>query len=208
PSVYGTITIGGTKDGKVTAFEADSYGTPGVATGGTVGPMPYVYPFDKFSWAKHTVVRTNTQKQRAMRAPGHPQACLLTDSALDDFAAEIGMDPMQVRLLNLPPNDANAVKNAPLSIAALRHTIYTKEIEIAAELSKWKEKWHPPGKTKGPIKHGIGMALHTWGGQASGQPNECTVLIAQDGSVTARTSTQDLGTGQRTVTATVIAEIL
>ncbi len=52
------------------------------------------------------------------------------------------------------------------------------------------------------------MALHTWGGQAAPQPNECTVIIAPDGSVTAQTSTQDLGTGQRTVTAIVVAEIL
>jgi xanthine dehydrogenase YagR molybdenum-binding subunit len=52
------------------------------------------------------------------------------------------------------------------------------------------------------------MALHTWGGQASPQLNECTVIIASDGSVTARSSTQDLGTAQRTVTAIVVAEIL
>ena len=39
------------------------------------------------------------------------------------------------------------------------------------------------------------MALHTWGGQAAPQLNECTVIIASDGSVTAQSSTQDLGTG-------------
>jgi xanthine dehydrogenase YagR molybdenum-binding subunit len=55
------------------------------------------------------------------------------------------------------------------------------------------------------------MAIHTWGGGAAGNkppPNECTVRIARDGSVTAETSTQDLGTGQRTVTAIITAEIL
>ncbi len=75
-------------------------------------------------------------------------------------------------------------------------------------MAKWKDKWHPPGQTPGIIKHGIGMALHTWGGRAAPQLNECTITIASDGSVTARTSTQDLGTGQRTVTALVTAEIL
>src|SRR5205823_12721021 len=62
----------------------------------------------------------------------------------------------------------------------------------------------------GIVRHGIGMALHTWGGNAAGgnTPNECSVTISRDGSVTAATSTQDLGTAQRTVTAIVAAEVL
>jgi len=168
--------------------------------------LPYVYPFEYKR--KHTRIRTNAQPQRAMRAPNHPQSCTLTEFVLDDLAAKLDMDPMQLRLKNLPPNDPLAVQSAPHSLAALRHTIYTREIEIAAALSKWKEKWHPPGKTPGVVKQGIGMALHTWGGQAQGSRNECTVTISADGSVTARTSTQDLGTGQRTVTALITAEIL
>ncbi len=208
PSAYGKVKIGATKDGKVTAYEVDCYGTPGVGLSDTVtfNALPYVYPFEHKR--KHVRIRTNTQLQRAMRAPNHPQNCALTEFILDDLAAKLEMDPMQLRLKNLPQNDPNAMQNAPHSLPALRHTIYTREIEIAAALSKWKEKWHPPGKTPGIIKHGIGMALHTWTGQAVPQRNECTVIISADGSVTARTSSQDLGTGQRTVTALVTAEIL
>jgi xanthine dehydrogenase YagR molybdenum-binding subunit len=206
PSAFGTVTIAGTQDGKVTAYDVDTYGTPGIGMGATVGPLPYVYPFQHRR--KHTVVRLNTGLQRAMRAPGHPQSCYFTDCAVDDLAAKLGLDPMQVRLKNLPANDPDAVNNAPTSLNALKNTIYTKEIEIAAEMAAWKDKWHPPGKGNGVVKHGIGMALHTWGGQAMPVLNETTVLIAADGSVTARSSTQDLGTGQRTVTAIVVAEIL
>jgi xanthine dehydrogenase YagR molybdenum-binding subunit len=208
PSAYGKVKIGATKDGKVTAYEVDCYGTPGVGLSDTVtfNALPYVYPFEHKR--KHVRIRTNTQLQRAMRAPNHPQNCALTEFILDDLAAKLEMDPMQLRLKNLPQNDPNAMQNAPHSLPALRHTIYTREIEIAAALSKWKEKWHPPGKTPGIVKHGIGMALHTWTGQAVPQRNECTVIISADGSVTARTSSQDLGTGQRTVTALVTAEIL
>jgi xanthine dehydrogenase YagR molybdenum-binding subunit len=214
PSAYGKVKIGGTKDGKITAVQVDSFGTPGVGGGATVGPLPYVYAVEIAGKpvldykTKHTIIRLNSGSQRAMRAPGHPQSCYLTDCAVDDLAAKMGIDPLQVRIKNLPPNDPEAVQNAPQSLAALRHTIYTAEIEKAVELSDWKKKWHPPGKTQGPIKHGIGMALHTWGGQASPQANECTILISSDGSVTAQTSTQDLGTAQRTVTAIVAAEIL
>jgi len=60
------------------------------------------------------------------------------------------------------------------------------------------------------VKRGIGMAVHTWGGfAAGGNPgNETTVTISRDGSVMVESSTQDLGTGQRTVSAIIPAEIL
>jgi xanthine dehydrogenase YagR molybdenum-binding subunit len=208
PSAYGTVKIGGTLDGTVTAYEANTYGSPGVGGGSTVGPLPYVYPFENKT--SHTIVRLNTQTQRAMRAPGHPQSCYFTDCALDDLAAKLNVNPLRLRYKNLPQNDPEAIKSAPTSLAAMRNTIYKKELTIAARLSGWRDKWHPPGKgpNHGPIKHGIAMALHTWGGQASPQKNECTVIVAADGSVTARSSTQDLGTAQRTVTAIVVAEIL
>jgi xanthine dehydrogenase YagR molybdenum-binding subunit len=208
PSGYAKVKIAGTKDGKITAYEADSHGSPGVANARTIGPIPYVYPIPNTK-VKFTMVRLNAGGQRAMRAPGHPQACVLTDCPIDDLAAKMDMDPLQVRLMNLPQNDQAAIMNAPQSINALRNTIYTDEIKIAADLAKWKDKWHPPGKgpAKGPIKHGIGMALHTWGGSA-GKPNDISVTISSDGSVLVRASTQDLGTGERTVLPIVVAEVL
>ena len=51
------------------------------------------------------------------------------------------------------------------------------------------------------------MALHTWGGRAS-FPNDIKVTISSDGSVLVESSTQDLGTGERTVLAVVVAEVL
>jgi xanthine dehydrogenase YagR molybdenum-binding subunit len=205
PSAFGTVKVAATKDGTITAFEADTYGSPGVGTASsTVGPLPYVFPFEYRR--NHTIIRLNLSKHRAMRAPGHPQACYFTDCAITDLAAKLGMDPMEVMLKNLPQSQKS---DLPTDWKAVINKVYSDEIHIAAKLSGWKDRWHPPGKGgKGPIKHGIGMALHTWGGRAQGSPNDCTVLIAADGSVTAQTSTQDLGTGQRTVTAIVVAEIL
>lgn len=217
PSAYGTVKIAGKKDGTITAYAVECHGTPGHAGGATVnlGLLPYVYVDIPNIKRKHTIVRTNAGGARAMRAPGHPQNCVLTECPIDDLAAALGLDPMQVRIKNLPLNDEAAAKNDPLAWLGQRHTVYSKEIEIAAKMSGWKEKWHPPGKgpEKGPIKTGIGMGLHTWGGSAvgeiNGQPaNDCTVIISRDGSVTAQTSTQDLGTAQKTLTALVVAEIL
>jgi xanthine dehydrogenase YagR molybdenum-binding subunit len=209
PSAYGTVRIAANREGVVQAFEVDCYGSPGAGNGATVnlGLLPYVYT-PRFVKRRHRVVRLNAGIARAMRAPGHPQNCVLTDQPLDDLAARLNLDPLQVRLRNLPPNQPDAVQNAPQSINALRHTIYTDEIGIARRLSDWDRKWHRPGEGgRGPIKHGIGMALHTWGG-AGGPNNDTRVTISRDGSVLVEASTQDLGTGARTVEAIVVAEVL
>jgi xanthine dehydrogenase YagR molybdenum-binding subunit len=211
PSAYGKVKIGGKKDGTITAYAIDCYGTPGYTGGNTVNLnfLPYVYQDAIENFTRlHTVAFTNAGGARAMRAPGHPQNCILTEFAIDDLAAKLEIDPVIIRRKNLPPNNPKANK---IEWAGRRNDIYNEQIDIALKLSGWKEKWHPPGKGKaGVIKHGIGMALHTWGGNAAGgtTPNECFVFIAKDGSVTAESSTQDLGTAQRTVTAIVVAEIL
>jgi xanthine dehydrogenase YagR molybdenum-binding subunit len=211
PSVYGNVKIAGTKDGKITAFEVDCHGTSGHTGGATVnlGLLPYVY-LDVIPniRRKHTVVRVNTGAARAMRAPGHPQNCILTEFAVDDLAAKLGIDPMKLRRTHLPSNDqAMAARNA-VAWLATRGTIYNKQFDIAAEKSEWAKKWHPPGQGgNGPVKRGIGMGVHTWGGFAAG-PNEAVITISRDGSVSIESSTQDLGTGQRTVSAIVTAEIL
>ena len=116
---------------------------------------------------------------------------------------------MKVRLKNLPPSSEEAANTNKTSLPALRHELYTKQIQVAAGLAEWEKKWHPPGQgpLKGPVKHGIGMALHTWGG-AGGAPNDVLVQIASDGSVLVQSSTQDLGTACRTVLAIITAEIL
>lgn len=211
PSASGKVKIGGKKDGTITAFTVDCHGTPGYTGGATINLnlMPYVYNDAVANMSrKHTVAYINAGGARAMRAPGHPQNCVLTEFAVDDLAAKLGIDPLVIRRKNLPPNNPKADK---VSWAGRRHDVYTEQLDIALKLSGWKERWHPPGKGKGgTVKHGIGMALHTWGGFAAGgtTPNECYVFISKDGTATAETSTQDLGTAQRTVTAIVVAEIL
>jgi xanthine dehydrogenase YagR molybdenum-binding subunit len=214
PSAYGTVKIGGKKDGSITAFAVDCHGTPGFAGGATVNLnlLPYVYLDAIPNWKRnHSVTLINAGGARAMRAPGHPQNCVLTEFAVDDLAARLGIDPLVIRRKNLPPNNEEVRAKDPVAWAGRRNDIYNQQLDIAVELSGWKQRWHAPGQGKpGAVKHGIGMALHTWGGFAAGGtvPNECHVIIGRDGIVTAETSTQDLGTAQRTVTAIVAAEVL
>ena len=157
-----------TRTARITAFEVDCYGTPGDAGGATVnlGLLPYVYLDAIPNWKRtHSVVRINAGASRAMRAPGHPQNCVLTEFAVDDLAAKLGIDPMQSSAARTCRRTTRR-RQEPDRLGrrgATRST--TSRLEIAAKLSEWKEKWHPPGQGKaGTVKHGIGMALHTWGG--------------------------------------------
>src|SRR5262249_24994688 len=200
-------------DGKVTAFEVNCHGTPGYAGGATVnlGLLPYVYLDAIPNWKRsHSVALINAGKSEAMRAPGHPQNCVLTEFAVDDLAAKLGLDPLVVRRKNLPPNDEKIKAKNPVAWMARRNDIYNEQLDLAVKLSGWKEKWHPPGASRGPTRQASGGPRHPGAGTAAGArtPTECPATITRACSVTAETSTQDLGTAQRTVTAIVAAEIL
>lgn len=198
PSGFLDVTIACDKDGKITGWDGHHWGTSG-PDGGTVNQVPYVF-VPKNRRIRTTGLMTNCGLSRAWRAPNHPQACALTDTVIDDLAAEMEMDPYDMfeKNLDLVGSDANAKD-------VYRRGVYAEEMKIAAKLMDWKAKWKGRGKwTEGNEQHGIGMALHTWGGRAGG--GKCTVRVRPDGSVEAMSGTQDLGTGTRTAIAIVLAE--
>jgi xanthine dehydrogenase YagR molybdenum-binding subunit len=191
PSTFATVKVGAKKDGTITAWESKSWGTGGM-TGGGAPPIPYVWriPYKM----NHVSVETNVGSSRAWRAPNHPQACLVTMCALEDLAAKLEMDPIDLFIKNI-------------DMTAPRAALYKEQLIKAAELADWKKKWHPRGdKTPGTIKRGMGVSLHTWGGL--GHESECRMTINPDGSVAVELGSQDLGTGTRTVIAIVAAETL
>jgi len=193
PSCYAKIKVGAKKDGTLVAWDSHSWGTGG-PTGAGMPPLPYVLDIPNRSSA-HTSISTHTGPARAWRAPDHPQAAALTICALDDLAAKLNMDPIDLLTLN-----------ADLS-AGDRGKVYREELQIASELSDWKKLWHPRGdKTAGHIKRGLGVSMHTWGGR--GHNSNCMVSIHPDGSVETTLGSQDLGTGTRTAIAVVAAETL
>jgi len=189
PSATAKIKIGADKEGRVTTLFAETHGTIG-----SNFPFPYVYDIPVVS-RTHSDVFLNAGGARAMRAPGHPQGCALTEAAMDDLADKLGIDPIEFRLKNLSPTDF--------------HTpIYQAEIAMGAELIGWREKRKPRGKTgTGPIRRGMGMALHQWGGGGT-RDKKVSCTINPDGSVELKSATQDIGTGARTVLAVIAAEIL
>ncbi|MBZ5620866.1 MAG: xanthine dehydrogenase family protein molybdopterin-binding subunit [Acidobacteriia bacterium] len=192
PSAYAKIKIGGKKDGTVTAWQSESWGTGGV--GPAQAPaQPYVYTNIPNIRQVHTNISVNAGSQRAWRAPGNQQASYLTCCALEDFAHKVGMDPIEVFKLN--------AQYAP----SARVETYRYQLDKAAELAEWKKLWHPRGQSgSNAIKRGLGVAFGAWGG--AGHAGKARAVINPDGSVAIETGTQDLGTGTRTIITQVAAE--
>lgn len=192
PSVFAKVKMGAKKDGTLTVWDSLTWMTGGFTGGGLNADLfPYVYRNVPNRRINHTAVQTNTGGSRAWRAPNHPQVCYVTCAAMEDLAAKLNMDPLDLFL-----------KNADFTA---RPAVYRAQLTKAAEMIEWKKKWHQRGdKTSGPIKRGVGLAVGTWGG--AGHASECRSTIFADGSVEIALGTQDIGTGTRTVITQVAAE--
>ncbi len=191
PSDYGKIKVGAKKDGTLVAYQSETWSTGGVTSRGAP-PLPYVVAPENQK-VRHLSVSTNTGPARAWRAPNHPQAAVLTWPAYTDLAAKLDMDPLDL-----------VIKNLNLTA---RPDVYRKELGIAADMIGWRNKFHAPGDQKrGPLKRGVGLSMHTWGGRP--HDSNCQVTIHPDGTPVAALGTQDLGSGTRTVVAIVLAETM
>jgi xanthine dehydrogenase YagR molybdenum-binding subunit len=160
--------------------------------------MPYVLNIPN-QRKQHTAIATNIGPARAWRAPNHPQGCLITMSAIEDCAAKLGMDPLQLILKNI-------ALTAPSEDTYHRADTYRDELMIAADLIGWKQNWHPRGQDSGTTKRGLGLAIHTWGGR--GHESNCALTIYPTGSVEIQMGTQDLGVGTRTAILIVAGDTL
>ncbi len=190
PSAFAKIKVAAKKDGTFVSWQSDSWASGGFAGGGSP-PLPYVFTNIPNQRKNHTAVSINAGGARAWRAPNHQQACYLTYSALEDLAAKLKMDPVEM-----------FAKNADLSA---RPDVYRLQLQKGAELMDWKKKWHQRGDSgSGTIKTGMGVAMSTW--QGGGHASQCRALINPDGTVVIELGSQDLGTGTRTCITIVAAE--
>ncbi|HTX21711.1 MAG TPA: xanthine dehydrogenase family protein molybdopterin-binding subunit [Candidatus Aquilonibacter sp.] len=197
PSSFQKIKLGALADGTLHAFEFDNYGTAGIGAGAATGgggsgvvlPAPYIYkaPNTRVTQAS---VAINAGPACAFRAPSHPPASFGMESAMDDLAAKLGMDPLELRL----KNDSNEVRQ--------------REYKLGAERFGWAAKYKKPGSSPGIVKTGVGCAGAAWGAGGPSRRTQGEAQINPDGSIEFRLGVQDLGTGTRTVIAVVAAEML
>jgi xanthine dehydrogenase YagR molybdenum-binding subunit len=192
PNATMWVKLGAKKDGTLTAVQCRSYGTAGVGWDASVTPiMGIVYKCPHIR-LEDSDVSTHAGQGMPMRAPGFPQGSYALESALDELALELKMDPLELRRKNFVDQPLLALDK-----------IYA----LGAEKIGWSRRGELGPRATSPVKRGLGMGTAVWPNY-SGPPARCRVTINSDGSAEAAIAVQDLGTGTRTVVAMVAAEEL
>jgi xanthine dehydrogenase YagR molybdenum-binding subunit len=123
---------------------------------------------------------------------------------LDALAEAIKMDPVQLRLKNIPSFSQAREGNPPYTTTGLRECL-----EQGAKAFGWEEARRKVSETRsGHIRRGIGMASGLWFAGGGNPPSTVIVKFFSDGSVNLNMGASDLGTGTKTVMAMIIAEEL
>jgi xanthine dehydrogenase YagR molybdenum-binding subunit len=191
PAALMTVKLGAKRDGTLTAIHHRSFGTAGIAGGaGTGGPSGNLYANTPNCLVEEHDVFTNAGPAAPLRAPGHPQGAFALESAMDELAEKLGLDPLELRRKN---------ESSPVRLI---------EYEVGAKAIGWERRNKKAGDTPGPRKRGIGMANGNWYVIARGSGVGAEVKVHRDGSVEVFQGSQDIGTGFKTAMAMVVAEEL
>jgi xanthine dehydrogenase molybdenum-binding subunit len=153
------------------------------------------------------VIYTNNGYSCAFRGYGNPQATFALESQVDHLAAELGMDPLELRLRNANEPGETTPQGMVLSTCGLKECL-----ETAARRADWEEKRsRTTPRTGGPVR-GIGMAslFHVGGGAKIYRSDGCGTILKLDdfGGAVVMTGSSDIGQGSETVIAQVVAEEL
>jgi xanthine dehydrogenase YagR molybdenum-binding subunit len=144
------------------------------------------------------MVKRNVGTPTPMRGPGAVPGLFALESAMDELAINLNMDPVQLRLVNDTLIDEE--KNKPFSS---RH--YKECLQVGAERFGWANRTPAIGSMrKGDLVLGWGVAGASWGAGRSG--SEATLTLRPDGTVRVASATQDIGTGTYTVVAQIVSD--
>jgi len=203
PSSLQTYKIGAKKDGTLTAIRLTNTASGGLNAGDEVAePAVDIYACPNCRADEQTVY-TNTGGSRATRAPGHTQGAFGLEGAMDELAAALDMDPLELRRKNYSTRNRGDT-GLPYSMKRLDRCY-----DAGAKAIGWERRNRKPGGgvAKGPWRRGMGVATSIWWG--AGAPGTLAdIVLYPDMSVEVICGTQDIGTGTRTHMAVVAAETL
>jgi xanthine dehydrogenase YagR molybdenum-binding subunit len=144
------------------------------------------------------LVRRNIGTPTPMRGPGAVPGLFAIESAMDELAIKLNMDPVQLRLGLDTLTDEES--NKPFSSRHLKECL-----QVGAEKFGWSRRTPQVGSMRdGDLILGWGVACASWG--AGRGPSQCSVALLPDGTARVSSATQDIGTGTYTVIAQVVAD--
>jgi xanthine dehydrogenase YagR molybdenum-binding subunit len=196
-----TVTIGGRRDGTLAAIELAAVVEMGAA--GWIFPVAEpalsLYACENVR-AMTFPVRTSIRAQNAFRAPGVTEGVTVLEQAMDELAAALDIDPLELRRLNHVERDQGS--GLPYSSKRLL-ACYDR----AAELAHWTERDALREPRPDGLLRGMGCATQIWWG-GGGPPAHATIRLDADGRALVTTGIQDIGTGTLTSARMVAAEEL
>ncbi|MBA3717107.1 MAG: xanthine dehydrogenase family protein molybdopterin-binding subunit [Actinobacteria bacterium] len=193
------LKVGAKADGTLTALVGDfvmAVGWRGFKSW-TAGPMKMLYHCPNVSTVEYGA-KVNTGPNAAFRAPGFVEGTFGLECLLDELAAKLEIDPLELRRRN--HSDSDLVDDRPYSSKNLIECYRRAE-------PHWEKRDEVRARSNGPWKHGIGMASQIWFG-AGGPPSYAWVRVGSDGRALVVTAMQDIGTGTKTAMAQIAAEEL
>ena len=190
------VKLGATKDGKLIAAEAELVYEAGAFPGSPVGAgiqcMMGQYDIPNGHLVAIDVV-INRPKAAAYRAPGAPASAFCMETAMDELAEKLGMDPLEFRLMNSAKEGVRRV-TGPM----------TPKVGYIETLQAAKDHQHYNTKLEGKYR-GRGIASGWWANNSG--PSSAVAVVNSDGTVSLTEGSPDIG-GSRAAMAMHVAEVL
>jgi CO/xanthine dehydrogenase Mo-binding subunit len=193
------LRAGARSDGTLVALEGEFVNAIGWKgfSGPTYGPMEMLYACENVRTVTHGA-KLNLPPNAAFRAPGFVEGTFGLECVLDELAARLELDPLELRRRNHADNDL--VDGRPFSSKNLLECYRRAELH-------WSRQDDVRARSEGPVRRGMGLASQIWYG-GGGPPSYAWVRVGSDGRATVITAMQDIGTGTRTAMAQIAAEQL
>ena len=212
------VTVGGRRDGTIEAYslvidqDAGAYPRVGLVLPTlTMLMTSAVYAFPKVH-SQARALATNTTSIGAYRGAGRPEATAAVERAVDVFAAEIGMDPAEVRRKNLIPKFDEPHTTA--SGATYDNGDYTAALDRVLQAAGYEELRAEQARRRerGDVRQlGLGMSVYveiTGADTGFGSAENASLEIHPDGTATVLTGTSPHGQGHATTWAMLASEQL
>ncbi|MEX2421520.1 MAG: xanthine dehydrogenase family protein molybdopterin-binding subunit, partial [Actinomycetota bacterium] len=207
------VELGATGEGMLVGLRVDILGDMGAYPIATYLPpttqtmLPGVYVIPRVASRGRSVV-TNTTPVAPYRGAGRPEATLSIERAMDMLAAELGIDPIELRRRNLIPKDAFPHTTAVGTVYDIGD--YERVLDEALRLADYRDlrRRQAEGRARGDrVVLGIGVCVYV---EVTGSARKefASVTIEADGSATVRVGTSSQGQGHETAFAQVASGVL